>query len=99
MANAEKSKHHAHKRINVRRTTSRRKLQKRLKQRASVSLRAMTSLSHKKSFLANTHLNQEVFEDSLLLDDEETPGGNLKGWGQAVEEDDGEDLFPDGEEL
>ena len=99
MAKAEKSKSHAHKRINVRRTTSRRKLQKRLKQRASVSLRVMTRLSHKKSFLANTQLNQEVFEDSLLLDNEEKPAGNLKQWGENLEEDDGEDLFPDGEEV
>jgi hypothetical protein len=99
MANAEKSKHHAHKRINVRRTTSRKKLEKRLKQRASVSLRVMTRLSHKKSFLANTHLNQDVFEDSLLLDEEEKPAGTLKGWGENLDEDDGEDLFPDGEDL
>jgi hypothetical protein len=59
----------------------------------------MTRLSHKKSFLANTHLNQDVFEDSLLLDEEEKPASNLKGWGENLDEDDGEDLFPDGEDL
>jgi hypothetical protein len=40
-----------------------------------------------------------VFEDSLLLDEEEKPAGNLKGWGENLDEDDGEDLFPDGEDL
>lgn len=98
MKKAEQLKGAAVKMINVRRSISQKKLQQRLQNRKSVSLKKLTTISHKRHSSSNVNLNQGVFEESLLFDDEpKQEKVNVKSWPGMDDDDDDDDgeLFPE----